>query len=280
MSTKIAITGATGNIGGAVGLALSSAGAELKLVVRDVSRAPKLSGATAIASSGYADSEANRLALDGVELLFMVSAAEAPDRLAQHLAFVDAAVAAGVKHIVYTSFIGASADATFTLARDHWATEQHIKSAGLAYTFLRDNFYLDLLADFADASGVIRGPAADGRVAGVTRSDVAAVASAILLAPGAHMNKSYDLTGPAALTLTEVAQIITESTGKPTRFLNETVPEAYASRAVFQAPPWEVDAWVSTYTAIAAGEMATVTDQVQQLTGKPAMSLREVLRRA
>lgn len=132
MSAKIAITGATGNIGGAVGLALSSAGAELKLVVRDVIRAPKLAGASAIASSGYADSEANRLALDGVELLFMVSAAEAPDRLAQHLAFVDAATAAGVKHIVYTSFIGVSADATFTLARDHWATEEHIKSAGLS----------------------------------------------------------------------------------------------------------------------------------------------------
>ncbi|WP_325050052.1 Rossmann-fold NAD(P)-binding domain-containing protein [Renibacterium salmoninarum] len=139
---------------------------------------------------------------------------------------------------------------------------------------------MDLLADFADANGVIRGPAADGRVAGVTSSDVAAVASAILLAPGAHVNKSYDLTGPAALTLTEVAQIITESTGKPTRFLNETVPEAYASRAVFQAAQWEVDAWVSTYTAIAAGEMAAVTDQVQQLTGNPATSLSEVLRKA
>ena len=83
------------------------------------------------------------------------------------------AVAAGVAHLVYTSFYGAAPDATFTLARDHWATEEHIRASGLAFTFLRDNLYADFLPLMADEHGVIRGPAGDGRVAAVAIDDVA-----------------------------------------------------------------------------------------------------------
>ena len=86
-----------------------------------------------------------KAALEGVKTLFMVSAAEAEDRLQQHCTFVDAAAAAGVQHIVYTSFFGAAADSTFTLGRDHFATEERIKASGMDFTFLRDNFYLDFL---------------------------------------------------------------------------------------------------------------------------------------
>ena len=75
----------------------------------------------------------------------MVSAAESADRLDEHKAFVDAAAEAGVRHIVYTSFCAAAPDCTFTLGRDHYATEQHIRASGMDWTFLRDNFYLDFL---------------------------------------------------------------------------------------------------------------------------------------
>ena len=94
----------------------------------------------------------------------MVSAAESADRLDQHRTFIDAAAEAGVRHIVYTSFLGAAPDATFTLARDHWVTEEHIRASGLAFTFLRDSFYLDFLPALAGEDGVIRGPAGDGLV--------------------------------------------------------------------------------------------------------------------
>jgi uncharacterized protein YbjT (DUF2867 family) len=93
----------------------------------------------------YGDKFASKRALEGVETLFMVSAAESPDRLEQHRTFIDAASEAGVGHIVYTSFLAASADATFTLARDHYATEQHIVAAGIDHTFLRDSFYIDFM---------------------------------------------------------------------------------------------------------------------------------------
>ena len=209
----------------------------------------------------------------------MISAAENEHRLAEHYAFIDGAVAAGVKHLVYTSFAGASPEATFTLGRDHGRTEERIATAGLSYTFLRDNLYLDFFPFLMDDSGVIRGPAGEGRVAGVARDDVADVAAVVLQAPAEHIDKAYTLTGPEALTLTEAAAILTAGLGREITFHNETVEEAYASRASYGAPGWQLDAWVSTYTSIAAGEVADVSPDVELITGHRATSLAELLQR-
>jgi uncharacterized protein YbjT (DUF2867 family) len=269
----LAITGSTGRLGGRVVRLLD--GVPRRLVVRDAARAPALAGCeTAVAT--YDDGAAVRAALTGVETVFMVSGAEHPERVAQHRSFVDAAAAAGVSHLVYTSFYGASPTATFTLARDHHATEEHIRASGLAFTFLRDNLYADFFPLMADEQGVIRGPAGDGRVAAVAMDDIAAVAAEVLRNPAPHAGATYDLTGPVPLTLHEVAEIITAS-GRPVRYVPETIEEAYASRAVYGAPPWQVDAWVSTYTAIASGELAAVSDAVPRLLGRPALTLAATL---
>ena len=111
-----------------------------------------------------------------------------------------------MRHVVYTSFAGAAPDATFTLGRDHDDAEAgDPRESGMTFTFLRDNFYADLLPYFADESGVIRGPAGDGRVAAVARGDVADVALAVLRDPAAHADATYVLTGPEALTIGEIA---------------------------------------------------------------------------
>lgn len=272
----IAVTGATGHLGRRVARLLSGEGIAARLIVRDPARAPRLPGTTT-AQADFGDRQASRAALQGIQTLFMVSAAETPDRLEQHIAFIDAAVEAGVEHIVYTSFFGAAPDATFTLARDHYATEEKLCATGLKYTLLRDNFYLDVLTDFAGPEGVIRGPAGDGRAGFVARQDVARVAAKILADPIPHAGFTYELTGPESITLAEAAAIITEVTGKPTSYLDETVEEAYASRARYQAPDWQLDAWVSTYTAIAAGELDKVTNDVELLTGRRPLDLRELL---
>jgi NAD(P)H dehydrogenase (quinone) len=270
----LAVTGSTGNIGGRVARLLSAAGVRQRLVVRDPGRAPVLAGATVV-QARYHDGEAARRALDGVDTLFMVSGSEAVDRVDQHRTFVDAAVAAGVGRIVYLSFSGAAPDATFTLARDHGATEGHIRASGMRYTFLRDNMYADFMPYLVGGDGVIRGPAGDGRVAAVAQDDVAEVAVAVLRQPDAHEGATYDLTGPEALTLAEIAAIL----GPRVRYQPETVEEAYASRAKYGAPDWQIDAWVSTYTAIAAGELAGVTDTVERITGHRPLTLAEVLGR-
>jgi NAD(P)H dehydrogenase (quinone) len=272
----LAVTGSTGALGGLVARHLADQEVPLRLLARSPERAPALPGAVAVRAA-YGDRDAALHALGGVHTLFMVSASEAPDRLAQHRAFVDAAVDAGVQHIVYTSFYGASPDCTFTLGRDHWATEEHIRSRGTAFTFLRDNFYLDMLPLFAGEDGVIRGPAGDGRFAGVARADVARVAAEVLLDPAGHRGSTYDLTGPEALTLTEAAATLSEVTGQAVSFHDESIEEAYASRLRWPAEQWQYDAWVSTYTAIAAGELAEVSDDVLRLTGAAPLTLRQLL---
>jgi NAD(P)H dehydrogenase (quinone) len=278
--TEIAVTGATGHIGAAVSALLHGSGVEHRVLVRnpDSPRLQRNASVTQVCRCEYGDHDACVAALNGVDLLFMVSAAESADRLVQHRAFIDAAAEAGVGHIVYTSFLGAAADATFTLARTHGATEAHIRGAGVDFTFLRDSFYLDFTEAMVGDDGVIRGPASDGRCGFVARADVAASAATILGDPAAHRGKTYELTGPRAIDLDEVAQTISLVRGRQVSYHPETLDEAYRSRADFGAPDWQVDAWVSTYTAIASGEMSKLTDDVQRLVGRAPMGLEQYLR--
>ena len=276
---ELAVTGSTGQLGGQVARLLSAAGSPQRLLVRDASRAPDLEGAVP-AVANYADAAQARAALAGVKTLFMVSAAEAEDRLQQHYTFVDAAAEAGVQHIVYTSFFGASPGCTFTLGRDHYATEERIKASGMDYTILRNNFYLDFLPLLAGADGVIRGPAGDGVMAAVSRADIARSVLTVLRDPALHVGRSYDLTGPEDISLAAAAELLTAGTGRTITYQNETVEEAYTSRQPYAAPPWQVDAWVSTYTAIAAGELAGPTSAVHELTGREPLGLADVLAEA
>ena len=272
----VGVTGSTGRLGGRVARLLAAAGLEQRLVVRSPARAPVLPGTT-VAEASYADRDAVRRALDGLDVVLMVSAAESANRLDEHRAFVDAAAEAGVGHLVYVSFYGAAPEATFTLARDHHATERHVEDAGMRWTFLRDNLYLDFFPMLAGEDGVIRGPAGDGRVAAVAQDDIAACVATVLLDPAAHEGRTYSLTGPESLTLAEAAETMTRILGRPFSFVDETVEEAYGSRAGYGAPSWQLDAWVSTYTAIASGELAGVTGDVERLTGHAPRSLEDVL---
>ena len=275
--TAIGVTGATGRLGGRIARRLETAAVPQRLLIRDTSRAPRLVGAT-LAVADYSDSDAIMAAVAGLDTVLMVSAAETPDRVEQHRTFVDAAAHAGVGHLVYVSFFGASPTATFTLARDHWATEEHIKRSGMAYTFLRDNVYADLLPVLAGEEGVLRGPAGQGRVTVVAQDDIAEVAAIVLRNPEGHLGQTYNLTGPEALTLDQVADTITKATGRTVRYQPETIEEANLSRQAFASSTWQLEAWVSTYTAIAAGELDGVSGDVEKVTGHPATSLAHLLR--
>ena len=126
----LAVTGSTGELGGRVAALLSAAGVKQRLLARTPRKTPQLDGATVL-QAAYENTSATRTALTGAETVFMVSASESRDRLEQHCDFVDAAVEAGVRHLIYVSFVGAEQDAVFTLARDHYATEEYIRASGL-----------------------------------------------------------------------------------------------------------------------------------------------------
>ena len=279
----IALTGTSGNIGRKVLERLTSGSDaasrnDLVLIGRDLSKLPE-GGDHREAS--YGDTPAMTAALAGVATLFFVSGREAPNRLEQHYSVVDAAYAAGVERIVYLSFLGNSAESTFTFGRHHHFTEERIRAAGLTYTFLQDSLYQDYLPFMTGADGVIRGPAGEGRVSAVTQDDVAASAATVLRAlrdgDPTHDDVAYKLTGPAALTLDEVAAALQQVSGRSVRYERETEPEAYASRAQYNAPEFEVEGWVTSYQAIANGELAEVSGDVRTITGHNAVAFADYL---
>ena len=274
----IAVCGATGELGGRVAARLSERGERIRLIVRDPARAPELDGAEVAIAAGYHDTDEMTAALRGADTVFLVSGRESPNRLDEHKSAVDALVRAGVQRVVYTSFANASADTAFKLGRQHHATEEYIRDSGVAYTFLRDNMYMDFVPFMTSPQGVIAGPAGNGAAAFVARDDVADVAVQALTGAG-HENRAELLTGARALTLAEAAAVMTEVTGHEVVYKDQTIEEAHESRSHFGAPDWEVEGWVSSYVAIARGELDEVSDAVERLTGHPPMTLPALLER-
>ena len=277
MATSVAaigVTGSTGQLGGRVATRLATLGQLQRLLVRDLTRAPQLPGAEIIRAS-YEDGPSMVEALSGMQVLLLVSG-YGPTRLEQHYSAIDAAVAAGVERIVYTSFLSAAPLATFTHARAHYLTEQRIRESGCRYTFLRPTFYLDRAPRWFSNEGIVQGPAGNGTITWVSRDDLADVAVAVLTSNG-HDGASYEITGAQALTLTQAAEEFSRATGIPTSYQPETIEEAKASRAKFNPTDWELEAWVSTYVAIATGEMSVVSHTVEALTGHAPQTLADYL---
>ena len=273
---KIAVTGVTGNLGGMVSGLCKKNGIEVRNLARNVEKAEKL-GFSNVFKSSYDKSEDTVKSLEGIEVLFMVSGSENPNRVQQHKDFIDAAKVAGVSHIIYLSFYNASKNSIFTLGRDHYATEEYIKENGFKYTFLRDNFYVDFFVDLCREYGEIKGPAGNGKVSAVVRSDVSEVAAKILENPGKWENQTLNMTGTEELSMDEIVKIVSEYFGKEIKYIEETVEEAYESRKIWKAEQWEYDSWVSTYTAIAENEQSGISNDIEKVLGLKATSLAEYL---
>ena len=273
---KIAVTGVTGNLGVIVSRLCKENGIKVRNLARNKEKAEKM-GFSDVFKSSYDKSDDTVKSLEGIDVLFMVSGSENPDRVQQHKDFIDSAKTAGVSHIVYLSFYNASKNSIFTLGRDHYATEEYIKENGFKYTFLRDNFYADFFVDMCREYGEIKGPAGNGKVSAVVRSDVSEVAAKILENPEKWENQTLNMTGPEELTMEEITKLASKYLGKEIKYIDETVDEAYESRKIWKAEQWEYDSWVSTYTAIAEGEQAGVSNDIEKVLGRKATSLAEYL---
>ena len=274
---EIAVTGVTGNLGGMVSRLCKENGIKVRNLARNKEKAEKM-GFSDVFKSSYDKSDDTIKSLEGIDVLFMVSGSENPDRVQQHKDFIDSAKTAGVSHIVYLSFYNASKNSIFTLGRDHYATEEHIKENGFKYTFLRDNFYADFFVDMCREYGEIKGPAGNGKVSALVRSDVSEVAAKILENPEKWENQTLNMTGPEELTMEEITKLASKYLRKEIKYIPETVDEAYESRKIWKAEQWEYDSWVSTYTAIAEGEQAGVSNDIEKVLGRKATSLTEYLK--
>lgn len=268
----ILVTGATGHVGGRIAQLLSDRAASVRRLARTPAKAPALPGASVV-QGDYGDRAALDRAMRGIDTVFLASGNAPPlKRAGLHGNVIDAAAKAGVRRLVYLSFQNASATSPFPYSADHLLTEAHLKQSGVAWTILRDSFYLDLLPDLIAADGTIRGPASTGEVAWVAREDVAQVAATVLL-DDAYAGRTLDVTGPEAFGLADAAARLSKLTGRTIRYENETVEEGRAWRAASGAPDWEVDVWLGSYLAMASGELAACSTTVADVTSRMPQSL-------
>lgn len=217
----IAITGATGQLGRFVveNLKTRVPAGDILALVRDPAKAADLG--VAARAADYAKPETLASALAGVDTLLLISGNEVGQRLPQHRAVIEAAKAAGVKRIVYTSIL--RADTTpLVLGDEHKATEALLKASGIAYTLLRNGWYTENYAGSihgAVASGALIGAAGEGRISAAARADYAE-AAAVVLATDGHENKTYELAGDTAFTMAQLAAEISAKTGKTIAYTN------------------------------------------------------------
>ena len=137
---------------------------------------------------------------------------------------------------------------------------------------------MDFFVDMCREYGEIKGPAGNGKVSAVVRSDVSEVAAKILENPEKWENQTLNMTGPEDLTMEEITKLASKYLGKEIKYIDETVDEAYESRKIWKAEQWEYDSWVSTYTAIAEGEQAGISNDIEKVLGRKATSLMEYLK--
>jgi NAD(P)H dehydrogenase (quinone) len=278
------ITGATGHLGRLVVEALLRRGVPAQQIVatgRDVSRIKDLADrGVHVRAVDYNDADTLREAFTGADKVLLVSGSEVGRRVAQHENAIDAAKAAGVGLLAYTSI--ANADRTgMQLAADHQTTEKILADAGVPYTLLRNSWYLenytDQLATYL-AHGTVLGSAGEGRVSAATRADYAEAAAAVLATDG-HAGKTYELGGEA-FTMTELAQVITEVTGRAVTYRDLPTAE-YAQVLVRAGVPEPVaDVLADSDLGVARGDLLVPTEDLTRLLGRPATSMPEAVRAA
>jgi NAD(P)H dehydrogenase (quinone) len=282
------VTGASGQLGRLVLEHLLAGAAKGRPIVAATRSPEKLAGFAArgvqVRAANFDDPATLAPAFRGVERALIVStdALDRPGhRMEQHLAAVRAAKAAGVAHVVYTSLVHPDPDSLVTIAPDHFQTEQVIAESGLGHTVLRNNLYTDYLVPgvaYAVKSGKIANAYGAGKVGYVTREDCARAAAFALGAP--FTGKAVlDVTGPEAITQTELAAIVSKVTGRRVEYAaidRDMALKAYIG-AGLPAPVAEL--MVSFDLAGAAGQLAAASSAVLELTGTPPTSVADFLER-
>ncbi|MET0793830.1 MAG: SDR family oxidoreductase [Polyangiaceae bacterium] len=281
------VTGASGHLGRRVVELLASSpqtkGRKLIAVTRSPEKLADFAARGVEVRAGDFDRPATlQAAFAGVERALIIStdALDRPGRrLEQHFAAVNAARSAGVKHVVYTSLTNPDPESAVTLAPDHWGTENAIRESGLGFTVLRNNMYTDYLLmglPHAVSAGKLVNSYGDGRVSYVTREDCAQAAAAALAA-SFDGKTVLDISGPAALTQSELASIASEVTGKPVAYLAVSAEVATQNLQGAGLPLPVAQLLVSFETAAKRGQLEVVSAAVRELTGNGPQSVHEFL---
>jgi NAD(P)H dehydrogenase (quinone) len=291
---KIIVSGASGQFGHAAATQLLDMGEQVICLSRSTDKLADLAARGAeVRAADFDSPDGLDQAMAGAEKLLLISTTMVGQRPRQHGNAIAAAVAAGVKHIVYTSIIdGGNPDHPAVEQHDHYATEQLLKASGADWTILYDAQYSEAVATAMAVPALLAGSkpdnCGDGLMPFVSRDDCVNTAVCVLTQAG-HANKAYNVTGPELLTLTQAMDIIADIAGKPITLIpvdDEGMYQYFDSLGVGRtsadigpddAIPWASEGMVTFGQAIREGLFNVVSDDVERITGKKPRTLRSVL---
>lgn len=283
----ILVTGASGHFGNASIQYLLKKGVkanEIKALVRDVNSAEKLTElGVNITKGDYDDYPSLLKAFEGIDKLLFVSGSDVMKRLSQHQNVIKAAKEAGVKHIIYTSFQRkneAESSPLWIVAQSHLQTEKWIKESGIDFSILKNNLYMDFLPGFIGEkvleTGVIYVPAGNGRISSVLREEMAEAAANIINSSN-HQNKEYDFTNSESVSYQDIAQIISEVSGKSISYISPSVEEYTQTLLNYGLPAEAIGIFSSFAVGQASGELDNVSKDLENILGRKPESVRNYL---
>ncbi|TKU51718.1 SDR family oxidoreductase [Citrobacter sp. wls757] len=275
----IAITGATGQLGQYVieSLLKTVPASQIVAIVRNPAKATALSqqGIT-VRQADYSDEAALTAALQGIDKLLLISSSEVGQRAPQHRNVINAAKAAHVKFIAYTSLLHADTS-PLGLADEHVATEKMLAESGIAYALLRNGWYTENYLASAPAAlehGVFIGAAGEGKIASATRADYAAAAARVISEDG-HAGKTYELAGDAGWALSQLAAELAKQSGKKVVYQNLSEADFAAALKGVGLPAGLADMLADSDTGASKGGLFDDSHTLSKLIGRPTTSLSD-----
>lgn len=278
----IAITGATGHLGQLTltELLKTVPASQLVAIVRNPAKAEALAqqGVT-VRQAEYGDQAALTAALEGVDKLLLISSSEVGQRAIQHRNVIDAAKAAGIKFIAYTSLLHADRS-PLGLHVEHVDTEQYLATSGIPYALLRNGWYSENYLASAPAAlehGVFIGSAGEGKIASATRSDYAAAAAKVMSSEG-YAGKVYELAGDEAWTLSELAAALSKQSGKPVVYQNLSEADFAAALKGAGLPEAFANLLADSDAGAAKGGLFDDSRTLSTLIGRPTTPIHDSIR--
>ena len=273
----IAITGATGQLGRLAIASLRAKGISPIALARDPAKAADLG----VETRAFDYKAVDPAALKGVQTLVLISSNDFDDRAGQHRAVIDAAKAAGVRHVIYTSILKGDQN-PMILAQDHIATEAALQASGLGHTVLRNGWYTENYTGSLGAAlahGAMAGSAGEGRVATAARADYAEAIAAVAVNPD-HQGKVHELAGDAAYSMAEMAAEVSRQTGKAIGYAN--LPQAdYAQMLIgFGLPEGFAHVLADSDASAAQGALFDNSGTLSRLIGRPTTPMAATVKAA
>jgi uncharacterized protein YbjT (DUF2867 family) len=279
MANRILVTGSTGTVGSEIIRQLAGKGAAVRAAVQATSRTDNIERAGAEPFVvDFTEAQSLRAALEGVERAFLLTPV-IPDPAPMTTNFIAAAKAAGLKQVVKLSVLGVDSEADFLLGKQHRQAERDIADSGIAFTFLRPNFFMQNFLGYESikTQGAFYDSSGEARASHVDARDIAAIAVAALTESG-HEEKIYDITGPQALSNFEIADMLSEVAGRKIAYVPVSDADARQAMAAAGMPEWLVEALIELIVIKRAGYTEAISADVAPLLGREATAFEQFAR--